>query len=284
MNLKNTFNQKVAIVTGGGSGIGEAICLLLAQNGATVIIADINLPRAQAVQQQIEQNNGKAQACYLDTTNPNAVSQLIQTVVKQHNTLDYMFNNAGIAVGGEVYDMDFTHWEKQLSVNLMGVIYGTAEAYKVMVNQGQGHIVNTASLAGLVPFPSAVPYATSKHAVVGLSRSLRMEAQALGVKVSCICPGFVDTRIYNDAITVKTEPQEVQKNIPFKFLPAPKAAQYILKGVAQNQEIIIFPFHARLLRFFSNYFPVMLQKISQKSLGKLRTDKLERIKNEVKNT
>jgi short-subunit dehydrogenase len=114
-----------------------------------------------------------------------------------------MLNNAGIALGGEVRDMDLEHWRRILDVNLWGVIHGTTAAYQVMVKQGFGHIVNTASLGGLIPEPMATAYATTKHAVVGLSTSLRAEAAELRVKVSVVCPGFVQTRTFIVALSAQ---------------------------------------------------------------------------------
>jgi short-subunit dehydrogenase len=108
-----------------------------------------------------------------------------------------MFNNAGVGLVGEVRDLDLEHWQQLLSVNLWGAIYGTISAYQVMVQQGTGHIINVSSIAGLVPTPLGTPYATSKHALVGLSTSLRAEAAGLGVRVSVVCPAFVRTGIYD---------------------------------------------------------------------------------------
>jgi NAD(P)-dependent dehydrogenase (short-subunit alcohol dehydrogenase family) len=124
------------------------------------------------------------------------VQELVDETVRDYGRLDYMFNNAGIGMGGEVRDMDLEHWRRVLEVNLWGVTCGTSAAYEEMVRQGFGHIVNTASLAGLIPLPMVAAYCATKHAVVGLSASLRAEAAALGIKVSVVCPGFVETGIF----------------------------------------------------------------------------------------
>jgi NAD(P)-dependent dehydrogenase (short-subunit alcohol dehydrogenase family) len=118
------------------------------------------------------------------------VQALVSDLVARYGVLDYIFNNAGISVCADARDLEIAHWRKVIDVNLMGVVYGTHAAYQQMVKQGHGHIVNIASLAGLVPFPTNAPYAASKHAVVGLSLSMRTEGEALGVKVSAVCPGF----------------------------------------------------------------------------------------------
>ena len=109
-----------------------------------------------------------------------------------------MVNNAGVAIGGLLEELDERHWSKALDVNLRGVINGVTAAYEVMRAQGSGHILNTASLAGLIPAPAMLPYTTTKHAVVGLSTALRAEAASQGVRVSVLCPGFVDTPLLDD--------------------------------------------------------------------------------------
>src|SRR4029434_6628286 len=124
-----------------------------------------------------------------------------------------------------------------------GTIAGTHAAYRAMLRQGHGHIVNVASLGGLIPFPSSVPYAATKHAVVGLSQSLRAEARLLGVRVSVVCPAFVESAIYRDSVVVNAQREKVVPAIPFKLVPARVAAAKILDGVARNKAIIVFPWY-----------------------------------------
>src|SRR5664280_2465562 len=128
-----------------------------------------------------------------DVTGAGALSQSVGRFAAEHGGLDFMFNNAGIAVGGEVRDLSLAHWQRVVDVNLMSVIHGVAAAYPLMIEQGRGHIVNTASLSGLVPSPLLVPYSTTKHAVVGLSIGRRVEAADHGVRVSVVCPGVIET-------------------------------------------------------------------------------------------
>jgi NADP-dependent 3-hydroxy acid dehydrogenase YdfG len=173
--------HQVAIVTGGASGIGQALCHALATRGTMVIVADINAEGAQDVAAAIRLRGGQAAAHKVDVADAHSVNQLVQHTVAAHRRLDYLFNNAGIAVTADARDLRLEHWHQVIAVNLLGVIYGVQAAYPIMVQQGHGHIVNTASLAGLLPYPTNLPYATTKHAVVGLSLSLRAEAADLGV-------------------------------------------------------------------------------------------------------
>jgi NAD(P)-dependent dehydrogenase (short-subunit alcohol dehydrogenase family) len=234
---------KIAIVTGGGSGIGEALSQELARRGATVVVADINSGDASRVAAAIGRSGGRAEARQVDVSSEDAVRHVVEETAASYGRLDYLFNNAGIGIGGDARDLTSEHWRQVLNVDLFGVVYGTLAAYPIMARQGFGHIVNTSSAAGLLPGPFNAPYNTSKHAVVGLSLSLRIEAADLGVKVSVVCPGFVRTRIYQTAVTVNIPQEKVSSSsrLPARMMAAPRAAQIILDGVDRNQAMIVFP-------------------------------------------
>lgn len=237
----------VAVITGAGSGIGRALALALGGEGATVVASDIDAGAAAAVAETINAAGvGKAEAHGVDVTDAAAVRALVESAASTHGRLDLMFNNAGIAVSGDARDLEVAHWRKVIEVNLMGVVHGADAAYKVMAAQGSGHIVNIASLAGLVPFPSNCPYSATKHAVVGLSMSLRLEGEDLGVRVSAVCPGFVESNIYTASEAVNLPAEELAKSVPFRKVPAEEAARRILRGVDRNRAIIVFPGYARL--------------------------------------
>ena len=183
-----SLNKRVAIVTGGASGIGRGIVNELAIRGAAVVLADIDGEKAGQAASELDRNGGRIQSRQLNVAQKDQIEQLIEQTASDYGRLDYLFNNAGVGTGGDVRDLDQNEWQRILSVNLWGVIYGSLSAYDVMVRQGFGHIVNTASLAGLIPAASTIPYGVSKHGVVGLSKSLRAEGADLGVKVSVVCP------------------------------------------------------------------------------------------------
>jgi len=241
------FSDKIAVITGGGSGMGRAVSEILGARGARLIIADIDEHSAQKVAQKIQAAGGQATAVHLDTAIDQDVKKLVADTVETHGRLDYMFNNAGILIAGEVRDMDDDQWQRILDVNFKGVLTGTLAAYTVMAKQGFGHIINTASTAGLVAIPTITAYSTTKHAVVGLSTALRPEAARQGVKVSVVCPGFVDTSIFDKGTVVKGEMAEMLSTMPMKPISPEKAAGYIIRGITANRGIIIFPFHARLI-------------------------------------
>jgi NAD(P)-dependent dehydrogenase (short-subunit alcohol dehydrogenase family) len=154
------FHAKVAIVTGGASGIARALCEGLAQRGAVMIVADVNGEAASEVATHLAKRGATARGVQLDVVNFDQVERIVQETSAAHGRLDFMFNNAGIAVVGELRDTTPEHWRKVLDVNLMGVIHGTLAAYAAMIPQGHGHIINVSSVTGLMPTPVLAPYGT----------------------------------------------------------------------------------------------------------------------------
>ena len=263
---KAKLEGAVALISGGGSGIGAALAAALSARGARVIVCDIDAARAQA-----PVGRGEAiEAHVCDVTDAAAYTALIDDVATRHGRLDYLFNNAGVSVTGDARDLELAHWTRVIDINLYGVVYGTHAAYRVMTRQGSGHIVNIASLAGLIPFPTNVPYATSKHAVVGLSASLRAEGEALGVKVSAVCPGFIASNIFRDTPFVNLPRDTMVEGVPFKPLDTDLAAARILDGVAANRAIISFPAYARVIWRLYRLWPGFVAFLNRRLVRDLR--------------
>lgn len=269
-NTLRIFDGAVAIITGGASGIGRALAETLARRGASVVLADRQLTVAQEVATGIQESGGKASAAELDVTNFSAVEQLVQETTQAQGRLDYMFNNAGIAIGGEASLYNIDDWKAVLDVNLYGVVNGVQAAYPLMIRQGYGHIVNTASMAGLLPMPMGVSYATTKHAVVGLSKSLRIEAAQHGIRVSAFCPGVIRTPILQGGKYGKRL-QPISKQLEDKILersrpldPASFAAK-ALDALARNSAIIIIPGWWRIFWWMSRLSPSLVSYLSART-------------------
>jgi NADP-dependent 3-hydroxy acid dehydrogenase YdfG len=173
--MTSTFRGKSALVTGAGSGIGAALCTALAAAGADVVCTDID---ADAAERTAASLGGRARSARLDVTDPDAVQAAVHDVVERAGRLDLMFNNAGIVWGGDTELLTLEQWNAIIDVNIRGVVHGVRAAYPHMIRQGHGHIVNTASMAGLTAAGQITSYVMTKHAIVGLSLALRSEAAA----------------------------------------------------------------------------------------------------------
>src|ERR1700688_442868 len=191
--MASSVSGKVAFVTGGASGIGAALATKLVDGGAEVWIADRQIGPAQELAQRLTSGGAKAHAIELDVRSYPSFERAAATAVEQSGRIDYLFNNAGIVVTGEVDSYTLETWNNVLDVTLRGVVHGIQAVYPIMIGQHSGHIVNTASIAGLATMPASTSYSATKRAIVGVSRSLRIEAERHGVQVSVLCPGMVST-------------------------------------------------------------------------------------------
>jgi NAD(P)-dependent dehydrogenase (short-subunit alcohol dehydrogenase family) len=257
----DVFNDKTAIVTGAASGIGRALCEELVRRGAgTIILTDINAELLERTASSLAGAGVEVKAVALDVRDYEAVKRLVDETAAEHGRLDYMFNNAGIVVGSEAHEHTIDIWRKVIDTNLYGVINGVAAAYPLMVRQGSGHIVNTASSAGLVATPGEISYTTSKHGVVGLSGALRAEGALYGVKVSVVCPGFIRTPIYDTSEIINMDREALLRILP-KGYPPEKAARIILDDVARNRAVIIPPRYVRSIWWLNRLAPGLLGKV-----------------------
>ena len=266
------FRERVALVTGGGSGLGRALCLDLAtQRGATAIVTDIDIRRAEEVSADIRARGGRSLALGLDVSNREDVFHVVGEVVGRFGRIDYMFNNAGIITLGEVRDMSSEHWRELIDVNFLGVLYGTLAAYERMVKQRDGHIVNVASIGGLITLPTYTAYATTKHAVVALSNSLRAEGAGLGVKVSVACPGMMETGLGAAAKILNARRTDLEgQGYKRRGMDPAVAAARILAGVERNKAMIVFPFSSRLLWWMYRLHPTLLRALETRMLATFR--------------
>ena len=267
------YEDKVAIVTGAASGIGRALCEELAARGARVVATDINDEVLETAFSQMKPSKHPVQTARLDVTDHAAFRQLIQDTATREGRLDYLFNNAGIAIAGEIRDLEIEHWLKVLDVNLNGVIYGSVEAYKLMVDQGFGHIVNLSSMEGMTAFPGTVSYVASKFAVMGLSQGMWIEGTDLGVNVSVVCPGFIRTPIFETSPTINLDREEFLKSLaPYeKFSMSPEeCARVILKGVRKKKLIIPVTSLVHVLWRLARLSPTLMLKLTRRDFRKTR--------------
>jgi NAD(P)-dependent dehydrogenase (short-subunit alcohol dehydrogenase family) len=249
--------SRTVIITGGSSGIGKALGAALVARGDDVVLAartEADVRRAAG--ELSAQGPGQARAAVLDVRNAGEVADLVSDVYRSSGRLDLMINNAGMNVIGFAHELTPDCWERIYDTNVRGVLHGIAAAYPIMIKQGHGQIANTASLAGLVPAPLQGPYTMTKHALAGLTMSLRVEARAYGVRINLICPGVIETPLLDKGAPPGLPPtphvfadarglmRHATHSAPY---PAARLAREVLKDLDEDRAIIVRPSSARWL-------------------------------------
>jgi 3-oxoacyl-[acyl-carrier protein] reductase len=200
------LNQKIALVTGGGQGIGRVIADNLAKMGAHTVLGDVNLENAEKAAKNIRDNGGKATAVLLNVMDPVNVRQVFDLIGKEFKPLDILVNNAGITKDGLFIRMKEDDWDRVLAVNLKGSFLCGQQAAKQMMKQRSGSIVNIASIVGVMGNPGQANYSASKAGLIGLTKTMARELAPRNITVNAIAPGFIDTdmtRVLDDKIRDK---------------------------------------------------------------------------------
>jgi NAD(P)-dependent dehydrogenase (short-subunit alcohol dehydrogenase family) len=238
MDLRN----KVVIVTGAGSGIGEAIAKLFGQHQARVIVSDIKLDKAEAVAAEINSAGGQAIAQQTNVANFEEMENLTDFAVAQFGAIDVFVNNAGIGPRNLVKTAAHTleDWDSVIAVNQTGVFYGMKLALQQMTKQGSGNIVNIASLAGLKPSGNNLSYAASKYAVVGMTKSAALEYASKNIRINAVCPGYTESALLDKLKAARPYMEEQLKNIiPMKrFGQASEIAEAVVWLASDNTRFI----------------------------------------------
>ena len=266
------WSGKSVIVTGAASGIGLALSGAMARRGAKVWLSDVN---EAAVREAASRIGGDARAATLDVTDADAFKALVGEVVAEHGYLDVLFNNAGIGSGGAAEELDFSHFDRVVEVNVRGVTNGFVAAYAGMVRRGEGIIVNVASTGGLIGVPGMAPYCLTKHAVVGFTSSVRVEAAEHGVQVCALCPATIETPILDSDNPVGTP--EVWRPDMRRYLseiggapyPVEKFADYALRQIEKDKAIIVAPLRARVLVSLGKFFPGLVEVLTRRAYRKV---------------
>lgn len=221
------FAGKVAIVTGGASGIGRATALAFARDGAKVTVADVDFEGGEETVSLIKEAGGEALFVATNVSKASEIKEMVDRTVSTFGGLDYAVNNAGVeGVLAPTIDYDEDAFDKVISINLKGVWLGMKYEIPMMLERGGGAIVNTASILGYVAFPTAAAYTASKHAVIGLTKVAALEYATQNIRINAVCPGFIETPMVMDRGLVARENPEVMKQLeeiePVKRLGKPE--------------------------------------------------------------
>jgi NAD(P)-dependent dehydrogenase (short-subunit alcohol dehydrogenase family) len=273
-----TFQGAVAIVTGGASGIGRALGEELARRGAAeVVIADVQTALAEETAETVRRAGARATVVTTDVRDAEAVERLIEGAHRRAGRIDYVFNNAGTGVMGEAHLLEKRDWNLTIDINVGGLVNVIRSAYPRLIAQGYGHLVNTASVAGLIGSPFLSVYVGTKHFVVGVSKSMRVEAAPHGVRVSALCPGAVRTPLLTGGSIGRSiyEMSDERKLAWWeRFRPGnvDVFATQTLDAVAKNEGVIILPKHNRIGVALFRMLPALEERIAAKIHGKTLAD------------
>jgi len=224
MRDKELFSlaDRVAIVTGGASGIGKTVAIALADYGASTVIADLDKEAADRVISEIAERGQKAIATKVDVTNPNDVQNMVRFTLEHYGRIDILFNNAGINIRGPAETYALEDWNRLIAVNLTGMFICAQAVGKIMIKQGGGKIINTSSVSGKLGHPGNLAYAAAKHGVIGMTKVMAVEWGKHNINVNCIGPGVTRTPMTRTAFTDQQRYEELASKVPMGRLGEPE--------------------------------------------------------------
>lgn len=278
-----SFRNKNVVITGAGSGIGRSTALAFARAGANVHVVDLDESRANTVAKEVEANGVKAFAHAVDCSKYENVSALAEKTYELSGRIDVLHNNAGVGHAGLTHETSIEDWERVLSINLWGTIYGIhAYVPRMLQQDGERHIVNTASGLGLMAVPGMAPYCATKFAVVGISESIRAELEPSGIAVSVVCPGVINTDIVNSSKpkgSTAAHHEEAKKLFETRGASPDLVAHDILEGLRKNRPVIITPARHVLpmwlvKRASTAMYASLAKRVGKKVLGQNAADLL----------
>lgn len=230
---------RVAVITGGGSGIGRATALALARGGCHIVVADINTERMAETVAKVDVLGRRALAVRCDVSRPEELERLAAASIEAMGSVDILMNNAGVVVGGPLEQIPLGDWQWILSINLFGPIHGVRAFLPHFLDRGSGHIVNTASFAGLMAHnPLTIPYDTSKFGVVGFSQGLALYLRPRGIGVSVLCPGYVHTNLSENYRFSGMEAGRTP-HVPDRTVEADQVGELVLAAIRENRFLIL---------------------------------------------
>ncbi|OIO46506.1 MAG: short-chain dehydrogenase, partial [Parcubacteria group bacterium CG1_02_40_25] len=231
MRLQN----KIAIITGAGSGIGRGIALAFVKEGAKVVVADWSEEGGKEAVEQVRKINGEAVFVKTDVSKTVDIDKMVKTCLDKFGRVDILVNNAGIYRVYNLHEMSEEDWDKTINVNLKSVFLGSKRVIPEMLKQGQGKIINTASIAGLVGFAQSGAYCASKGGIIALTKEMALDYAPKKINVNCICPGIIKTAMTKDMITDPATKQFLESSTPYPRLGEPADIAMAAVYLASNE-------------------------------------------------
>ena len=279
-----TFKDKVAVITGAGSGMGRYLAILLAKDGADIVACDVNKETLDETVEMLRKHNVSVSSHLLDVADKEAIEALPQKVVDQHGKVDLVFNNAGVSTGKHFKDMEEENWDWVMDINLHGVINSTRAFIPHLKDRPEAAIINTSSIFGMVAVPGQTVYHATKFAVRGFTESLALEMAETNenLQIHCVHPGHVGTNIVansrmdeesykesleqenNSSIFTRNRPatiEEMAESFKEGGMHPSKAAQIILNGVKKKKRRIFIGLDSKLLELSQRIFPNKYHRI-----------------------
>lgn len=267
------FTDKVAVVTGAGSGIGRALALALADHGAKLAISDVDAAGLARTHELLSARGARVRADRLDVADRGSMLDYADQVAAHFGVVHQVYNNAGIAFTGDIEAMDFAHLESVMNVDYWGVVHGTKAFLPHLIASGDGHIVNVSSVFGIIAVPTQSAYNAAKFAVRGFTEALRMEMQTRDrpVKVTCVQPGGIRTNVARNAAHVAgLDREELASSFDKIARTSPeRAAQVIVKGVAKNRARVLIGADARAIDLLARVTGPRYQGVVRRFSGRM---------------
>lgn len=262
-----SFTDKLSVVTGASSGIGQAIAYELASHGGSLVLVGTNAQRLNESKKACEDIGATAYVHQANVADKTEMKGLADTVLNEIGVPDILVNNAGVVMSGLIHEVEPEDWERLIGINVMGVVYGCRYFLPEMIKRGKGgHIVNVASAAGLIGQPGMSTYCATKHAVVGISASMRYELSGHKIGVTTLCPGYVQTPIMDNLKLVgKLDTPRVREKVAGEMkrnrLTAEMVAVRTLKAIRNNEAFVTIGRDARAAYLGKRFAPGLLDRM-----------------------
>lgn len=263
MMVKQTFKNKVVVVTGAGSGIGKAICRKFGREGSAVGLIDVDKPSVMALEQELQSSGVVTLAVTCDISCQDASQDAVQRMIRHFGGIDVLINNAGITQRSSFVDNRISVYRKVMDVNFFGALYCTKAAIDSLLNR-KGTIIVIESIAGVSPLIGRTAYCASKHALHGLFTSLRCEIGSKGVHVMLVCPGFVRTNLQNHALSADGDIATHPRTTIGKEMMPEQVAEAIYKGALEQKNLMVLTLSGKLGYWVSRLVPTFYERLVER--------------------